>query len=92
MQCPHCGASQKVTNATKNITARLCADLDGQDVWSTAFIDRIEAFLSKKNLTKAAKSGEISEALLDLKDIDFTYDSTSDLITIGAERLLQICW
>ena len=60
VQCPHCGASQKVKNATKNITARLCADLNGQEVWFTAFRDTIEAFLSKKNLTKAAKSDEIS--------------------------------
>lgn len=85
VQCPHCGASQIVKNATKNITARLCADLDGQEVWFTAFIDTIEAFLSKKNLTKAAKSDEISETLLDLKDISFTYDSTSNFITKVAE-------
>ena len=63
MQCPHCVTSQKVKNATKNITARLCADLDEQEVWFTAFIDTIEAFLSKKNLTKAAKSDEKSVKL-----------------------------
>lgn len=36
---------------------------------------------SKKNLTKAAKSDKISEALLDRKDINFKYDSTSNFIT-----------
>ena len=85
VQCPHCGASQKVKNATKNITARLCADLNGQEVWFTAFTDTIEAFLSKKNLTKAAKSDEISKTLLDLEDINFTYDSTSNFTTKVAE-------
>lgn len=81
MQCPHCGASQKVKNERKNITARLCADLDEEELWITSFTDTIEAFLSKKNLTEAVKSDEISEALLDLKDINFAYDSTSNFIT-----------
>ena len=84
-QCPRCAASQKVKNATKNITARLCADLDGQESWFTTFKDTTETFLNKKNLTKAAKSDEISKALLDLKDINFTYDSTSNFITQVAE-------
>lgn len=44
VQCPHCDASQKVKNAMKNITARLCADLDGQEVWFKAFTDTIDAF------------------------------------------------
>ena len=48
-----CFAESK--NATKNITARLCADLDKQELWFGAFTDTIEAFLSRKNLTKAAE-------------------------------------
>ena len=33
VQCSHCGASQKAKNATRNITARLCAELEGKEVW-----------------------------------------------------------
>lgn len=33
-----------------------------------------EVFLNKKNLTQAAKSDEITQAIRDLKDISFTYD------------------
>jgi len=74
VQWPHCGAPQKVKNATKIVTARLCADGDGEEVWFTAFTDTIEAFSSKKNLTKDTRSDQISEALLDLENINFTYD------------------
>ena len=81
MQHPHCGASQKVKNGTRNITTRLCADLNEQGVWFTIFTNTIVGFLSK-NLTKEAKSDKISEAIL---DINFTYDSTSNFITKVAE-------
>lgn len=90
IRCPNFAASQKVKNATKNITGRLCADLDGQESWFTTFKDTTETVLNKKNLTKAAKSDEKSEALLNLKDINFTYDSTSNFITKVTELFLQI--
>ena len=47
--CSHCGSSQEAKNAMKNITARLCADLDEQELWFTAFTDTIQALSSKKN-------------------------------------------
>ena len=59
--------------------------VDGQESWFTTFKDTTETFLNKKNLTKAAKSDKKSEALLDLKDINFTSDSTSNFITKVAE-------
>ena len=54
------------------------------------FTDTTATVLNQKNLTKAAKSDEKSEALLNLKDINFTYDSTSNFITRVAELFLQI--
>lgn len=50
VQCPHCGASQKVKNATKNITARLCADLDEQELWwiSCCSFPHIKAACNRK--------------------------------------------
>ena len=66
----------------QTITERLCTDLDGQERCFTSFTDTIEAFVNKKNLSKAAKSDEISEAPLDLKHINtshMTQHQTSSL-------------
>lgn len=42
--CANCSTSQKVTAAKTVMSARLCAEIDGQDTWFTA---RISALLHK---------------------------------------------
>ena len=35
--CPSCGTSQRFTPAKSGITARLCVEIDGNDIWFTVF-------------------------------------------------------
>ena len=78
--CPYCRASQKVKAAKKGISARLCINLDGKQVWLTALTDIMQGLLTKLNLTMDDKSDEIKEALLTLENITFVIDSVSNFI------------
>ena len=78
--CPNCGTSQRFASAKSGITARLCAEIDGKDMWFTAFNDVMQKLLLKVNLTMQAKSHEITEALLGLENISLCYDTKSNFI------------
>lgn len=78
--CPSCGTSQRLASAKSGITARLCAEIDGKDIWFTAFNDVMHKLLLKVNLTMQAKSNEITEALLGLENLSLCYDTKSHFI------------
>lgn len=78
--CPSCGTSQRLASAKSGITARLCAEIDGKDIWFTAFNDVMHKLLLKVNLTMQAKSNEITEALLGRENISLCYDTKSHFI------------
>ena len=78
--CPSCGTSQRFSSAISGITARLCKEKNGKDMWFTAFNDVMQKLLLMVNLAMQAKSNEITEALLGLENISLCYDTTSNFI------------
>ena len=78
--CPSCGTCQKVKGAKKGATARLCAEIEGKQVWLTAFTDVMENLLAKAHLMINATSDQIKEALLKMENITIVIDSVSNFI------------
>lgn len=78
--CQSCGTCQKVKSAKKGATARLCAEIEGKQVWLTAFTDVMENLLDKVNLSINDTSDKIKEALLTIQNITLVIDSVSNFI------------
>ena len=78
--CPSCGTCQKVKGAKKGATAWLCAEIEGKQVWLTAFTDVMENLLAKVNLSIHDTSDKIKEALLTVENITLVIDSVSNFI------------
>ena len=68
-KCHSCGATQSVKSATKQISARLSAQIDGEPLWLTAFTDVMLILMKKANVSQDAKSDRIAAALLQLENI-----------------------
>ncbi|KAJ7322060.1 hypothetical protein OS493_033226, partial [Desmophyllum pertusum] len=78
--CPSCGATQKA------MSARLCADVDGNDTWFTAFTDVLVSLVKTHAASTASTasndltSDKIKEALLSLENITMVVDATPNYI------------
>ena len=79
IKCPSCGATQKTKASKKAMSARLCADVDGNEVWFTAFTDVLQSLLNNKEESDL-KSDQISEALLSVENVTMLVDETSNYI------------
>jgi len=77
--CPSCGTSRRFAFEKSEITAQLCAEIDGRGIWFRAF-NNMQKLLLKVNLTMQAKSHEITEALLGLENTSLCYDTKSHFI------------
>ena len=78
--CTNCGTCQKLKAATKGATARLCTEIEGKQVWLTAFTDELVALLKKVQLSIDDPTDKIKESLLSLEDITLVVDSVSHFI------------
>ena len=85
--CPSCRTSQKVRAAKKGISARLCIELNGKQVWLTALTEVMQALLSRLDMTIDDKSDDIKEALLSLENIILVVDSVSNFILEIKEKV-----
>ena len=79
-KCESCGVSQKVKSCKRAMSARVCAEVDSEHVWFSAFTDVMETFLSKKGLEKHAKCDEIVSALLRFEHIRLKVNIKSNYI------------
>ena len=79
-KCPSCNTVQKVKFAKRGMSARLCAEIDGQDIWLTALTDTMNTLLEKTGLSINSQTDEIAEALLDLQQISIKIDLRSKFI------------
>lgn len=68
-QCEACGISQRVKHAKKALSARICIELDGKDLWLSAFTDVMTTLMSKAGIQQDATVDEITNALLCMEDI-----------------------
>ena len=60
--------------------SRLCAKIQGKEVWLTAFTDVMENLLTKVNLSIDDTSDKIKEALLTIENITLVIDSVSNFV------------
>ena len=75
--CEVCGTSQKVKNAKKVLSGRMCIELDGEDMWLSAFTDVMQSLMLKAGLDKSASVDKIINALLTLQNIPIKINTKS---------------
>ena len=78
--CASCGTCQKVKACEKGMSAHLCAQIDGKDVWLTAFTDFMKMLINKVDLSCNNTTDELKEGLLNLENVKLLIDSTSNFI------------
>ena len=64
----------------KGSTARLYAEIEGKQVWLTAFTDVTKNLLAKVHILIHDTSDQIKEALLTIENITLLIDSESNII------------
>ena len=80
IKCKHCGVRQRKQSCNKDATVQLSVD-DPDIGWLTAFTDVILSLLAvDSKLTLDSNSDEIEDHLLQVKNIEFTYDATKKVI------------
>lgn len=57
--CASCGTCQKLKAADKGMSACLCAEIEGKDVWLTAFTDVMEILIKKLNMSVAVSEKNV---------------------------------
>ena len=55
----------------KGATARLCAEIEGKQVWLTAFTDVMENLLAKIHLSIHDTSDQIKKVLLTMENVSY---------------------
>ena len=79
-KCLSCGTTQKGKAAEKGMCARLSANIDGKDLWLTAFTSVMETFLSRIQLCNSSTTDQIAEALLGLENVKLKMNTQSNHI------------
>lgn len=77
--CASCGTCQKVKACETGMSARLCAEVDGKDIWLTAFTDIMKMLINKVDLS-CDTTDELKQGLLNLENVRLLIDSTSNFI------------
>ena len=81
-KCHVCGVGQRIENCTTDGSVQLLVDLpEDKEIWLTVFTDILGTLFMKGNLALTSDSDSIEEYLLDLKDIELSYNSTKNFIT-----------
>ena len=80
LKCTSCGTSQKVKAAENGMSARLCAEIDGENCWPTALTDVMESLLSRISLTRHSNTDQIAERLLQIENIKMKINTQSNHI------------
>ena len=78
--CASCGTCQKVKACEKGVSARLCAEVDGKDIWLTAFTEVMKMLINKVDLSCNNTTDELKQGLLNLENTKLLIDSTSNFI------------
>lgn len=78
--CASCGTCQKVEACEKGMSAHLCAQIDGKDIWLTAFTNVMKMLINKVDLSCNNTTDELKEGLLNLENVKLLIDSTSNFI------------
>ena len=72
-KCQQCGTRQRTTDLTRQGSIRICVIDNNTDLWLTAFT-------KAKSLSLSDTAEDIEEAMMNLKNITFKYDSQTNII------------
>ena len=78
--CARCGTCQMVKACEKGMCARLCAELDGKDIWLTTSTDVMKMLINKVDLSCNNTTDELKQGQLNLENVKLLIDSTSNFI------------
>ena len=62
------------------MSACLCAEVDGKDIWLTGFTDVMKMLINKGDLSCDNTTDELKQGLLNLENVKLLIDSTSNFI------------
>ena len=79
-KCEVCRMSQKLKYAKKALSARICVEIDGNDLWLSAFTDVMITLMSKAGIEEDATVDEITNAMMCMEDILIRYNAKSNCI------------
>lgn len=68
-KCLSCEKTQKLKAAEKGMSVHLSANIDGKDLWLTAFTSVMDTFLLRMQLSNNSTTDQIAEALLQLENV-----------------------
>lgn len=80
-KCQQCGTRQRTTHLTRESSVRICVVHNNADLWLSAFTKDITKLLEAKSLTLNNTVEDIEEAMMNLQNITFKYDSQKNVIT-----------
>lgn len=82
IKCKNCGVRQRQEECKRDASVQLKVEVDGQEMWLTAFTETIESLLAvSKDVSLMSDSDTIEELLMDLHDINFSYNANRNIIT-----------
>lgn len=82
LKCKNCGVRQRQEECKRDASMQLLVHLDEKDVWLTAFTDVLESlFATHPTISLLSDSDTIEELLMDLRDIEFTYNMNRKVMT-----------
>ena len=81
-KCKDCRVRQRQVECKRDASVQLLVHLDEKDVWLTAFTDVLESlFATHPTISLLSDSDTIEELLMDLRDIEFTYNMNRKVMT-----------
>ena len=82
IKCRNCGVRQRQSDCKRDATVQVKVEIDGKEVWLTAFTDAIVSLLAvSPDVSLMSDSESIEDLLMDVKDVHFTYNVNKNTIT-----------
>lgn len=81
----------KAAKKERKLSAQLSANIDGKDLWLTAFTNVIETFLSRVQVSHNSTTDQIAEALLGLENVKLKINTQSNHIAEVIENSTANC-
>ena len=80
-KCQQCGTRQRTSHLTRASSVRICVVHNKADLWLSALTKDITKLLEAKSLTLNNTVEDIKEAMMNVQNITFKYDSQKNVIT-----------
>ena len=82
IMCRNCGVRQRQSGCKRDASVQVKVEIDGKEVWLTAFTDAIVSLLAvSPDVSLMSDSESIEDLLMDVKDVHFTDNVNKNTIT-----------